>query len=36
VINGKGHKPRPMIITKVEWDIRFNKIFKKKKRKGKK
>jgi len=29
-MNGKGDKPRPMNITKTEFDIKFDKIFIKK------
>ena len=30
---GKGSKPRPMKISKKEWDRNFERIFKKKKKK---
>ena len=36
MINGKGDKPRPMVITKTEFDVKFDKIFKMKKKKIKK
>lgn len=36
-MSGKGDRRRPMIITQKEFDIRFDRIFlKKKKRKDKK